>query len=232
MTQLLLSSLLAVGLIVAPLVATERRRFDRRHAPRFFVYFLGLGVGFIGIEIALMQKLTLFLGHPLYSITVTLFCILVFTGVGSLVSARWFETTRNREWFVPAGIALTVVLFVIAAPSIVRAAIGLPLAARVVVSAAILAPIAFLLGVPLAYGIRLLNWMNRSLIPWGLGGQRLLHGRGLPRPRGRHPVDERQLQRRPHRRGRRLRRLLRGSNPGMFPKLPVWRQLLGPDENA
>jgi spermidine synthase len=166
LAQLLLSTVLALTLIVIPLLASPQRSFDRLYAPRFFGYFLGLGAGFIAIEIALMQKLTLFLGHPLYSITVTLFCILVFTGIGSLLSAHWFETSGSRAWLVPAGIALFVGLFIIIAPGLTRAYIGQPLPVRILMTAGLLAPIAFLLGVPLAYGIRLLHRINPSLIPW------------------------------------------------------------------
>jgi hypothetical protein len=164
--QLILSTLLATGLIVAPLLVSRHRRFDRSHAGRFFVYYLCLGIGFIAIEVSLMQKLTLFLGHPLYSITITLFSILSFSGLGSLLSARWFEGRGRGRWLLPAGIAFTVVLFVGIAPSVVRVAIGLPLAARMLITVALLSPTAFLLGVPLAYGIRLLNRLNPSIIPW------------------------------------------------------------------
>jgi spermidine synthase len=164
--QLALSTLLAVTLIVLPLAASRRAHLDRRHAARFLIYFLGLGAGFIAIEVALIQKLTLFLGHPLYSITVTLFCILIFTGVGSLLSRRWFEEDRKLERLVPAGLALSLGLFILVFPKIVTACIGLPLLLRALITALSLAPTAFLLGVPFAYGIRLLVKMNPSLIPW------------------------------------------------------------------
>lgn len=166
LAQLLVSTLLAAGLIVLPLLGSRHRRFDTRFAPRFLVYFLGLGVGFIAIEVALMQKLTLLLGHPLYSITVTLFTILLFAGLGSLASANWFETSPRRVWMVPAGIALSLGLFVVLSPRLVDAVIGLPLPMRVAATVAAVAPTAFLLGVPLAYGIRLLNRMNPALVPW------------------------------------------------------------------
>jgi hypothetical protein len=164
--QLALSTLLAVTLIMLPLALSRRAHVDRRHAARFLVYFLGLGAGFIAIEIALIQKLTLFLGHPLYSITVTLFCILIFTGAGSLLSRRWFEEDRKLEWLVPAGLVLSLGLFILVFPKIVTACIGLPLLLRALITALSLAPTAFLLGVPFAYGIRLLVKMNPSLIPW------------------------------------------------------------------
>ncbi len=166
LAQLAASTVLAVLLIVTPLVLSRHRRAERHHAGGFFVYFVGLGMGFIAIEIALIQKLTLFLGHPLYSITVTLFSILIFTGLGSLLSAGWFRGAAPRVWLVPAGIAAYLVVFVLAAPAVTAACIGWPLPARIAITVAALAPGSFLLGVPLAYGIRVANARNRTLVPW------------------------------------------------------------------
>lgn len=164
--QLLLSTVLAAGLIVLPLVLSRHRQVERTHLRRFLVYFIGLGMGFIAIEVALIQKLTLFLGHPLYSITVTLFCILIFTGLGSLLSARWFERSGEHTWGVPLGIAGTLGFFITISPFMVDLLIGASLTVRVIATMLVLAPVGFLLGVPLAYGIRLLDRLNPTLIPW------------------------------------------------------------------
>src|SRR5262249_44629193 len=99
--QLALSTLFAMVFVVAPLFAFRRRRIERLHVGRLLVFFAGLGLGFIAIEIAAIQKLTLLLGQPLYSLTVTLFSVLFFAGLGSVLSARWFETPGARPWTVP-----------------------------------------------------------------------------------------------------------------------------------
>ncbi len=164
--QLGVSAMLSVAFIVLPLVVFERKGIRRTRFKRFLVYFAGLGFGFIAVEIVAMQKLTLFLGHPLYSITVTLFSVLVFAGLGSLVSVRWFHPPDRRVWLVPLGLALLLVLFIFLSPRLVSSCIGLPLPARIAITVGVLAPISLLLGVPFAYGIRLLNRWNPSLIPW------------------------------------------------------------------
>lgn len=154
------------ALILLPVIVFRRKGTSRAHLTPFLVYFSGLGIGFIFIEIALLQKLTLFLGHPLYSITVTLFAVLVFTGLGSLVSESWFPSgSRNRVW-VPVGIAFLLSLIALGSPWIVREFIGLGLAGRVAVAVALLAPVGLLLGVPFAYGIRLVNRLNPTIVPW------------------------------------------------------------------
>ena len=164
--QLSLSIFLGVGLIVLPLAWSKRRRADPRHVRPFLAYFAGLGAGFIAIEIVMMQKLTLFLGHPLYSVTVTLFAMLLFTGLGSLVSRRWFRSNARAAWGVPTGLALLVGGFALAAPAFVAGFIGLPLPARIALTVTVLAPIGLLLGIPFAFGIRLLDRLNPTLVPW------------------------------------------------------------------
>ncbi|MDJ0864470.1 MAG: hypothetical protein QNK03_00080 [Myxococcota bacterium] len=164
--QFVASCLLSGLLILLPLVVFRRRGTDSTHAGRFLLYFVGLGLGFICIEIALMQKLTLFLGHPVYSITVTLFAMLFFTGVGSLASQRWFRAPGARAWLVPVLLALLVGFFLLVSPALVAHFIGSPLALRIALVLALIAPIGLVLGVPFAYGIRLLDRFNPSIIPW------------------------------------------------------------------
>jgi spermidine synthase len=164
--QLAVSILVALAFILLPLVLFRRKEIERPFLKRFLVYFSGLGIGFIAIEISLMQKLTLFLGHPLYSITVTLFAVLVFTGLGSLVSGRWFHSPGRRAWFVPISLAILIALIILFSHHIVAGFVGLSLPWRIAISVGILAPIALVLGIPFAYGIRLVNRFNPTIVPW------------------------------------------------------------------
>src|SRR5256712_5401810 len=56
------------------------------HAPRYALYFAGTGLGYLAIEVALLQRFGLFLGHPNYALSVVLAALLFATGVGSLCS--------------------------------------------------------------------------------------------------------------------------------------------------
>ena len=155
---------LSVLLIAAPLLRLPGAR--PAFAGRFLGYFAGVGLGFIMIEIGMMQKLTVFLGHPIYSITVTLASVLFFAGLGSLVSEGWFRAAPGRAAWVPAGLALCVGAFLLAWPTLVGALVGLPLAARIGLAIAILAPVSGLLGVPFAYGIGRLREQSPGILPW------------------------------------------------------------------
>lgn len=164
--QLLVSAILAIGFILVPVAVFTRKTLDRKHLWRFLIYFSGLGVGFIAIEIVLMQKLVLFLGHPLHSITVTLFALLVFAGLGSFLSQKWFHSPTPKIWWVMTGLVGYVVLFITAAKPLTELLIVLPQYLRIILATGALAPIGLLLGVPFAYGIRLLNRFNPTIIPW------------------------------------------------------------------
>jgi len=164
--QFAISSVFGVIFILVPLLFLRRKEIKPLYLKRFFLYFMGLGLGFIAIEIVLIQKLILFLGHPIYSLTVTIFSLLIFTGIGSLLSGRWFHSPTARAWIVPLGLTLLLGLFIWLSPIMVQSLIILPLVARILFTIVILAPVGILLGVPFAYGIQLLNQFNPSIIPW------------------------------------------------------------------
>ncbi len=164
--QLAVSLVIALAFILFPLGISKRKEVERSGLKRFMVYFAGLGIGFIAIEISLMQKLTLFLGHPLYSITVTLFSVLVFTGAGSLISGRWFHSPGRRAWFVPVALAVLIGLIMLFSGQIVAHFVGLSLSWRIAIAVGLLAPVSLVLGIPFAYGIRLVNMFNPTIVPW------------------------------------------------------------------
>jgi hypothetical protein len=163
--QLAFSTLVALLLIVLPL-AFRRGAARGRHVARFLVYFAGIGVGFIFLEIAMIQKLTLLLGQPLYSIVVTLLSILVFTGTGSLMSARWLAGRPWRARAVPLGIVAVTALIVVFGTDVVNAAIGHDLFVRAAVAALVIAPVAVLLGMPFAHGVGILQRVDPAFVPW------------------------------------------------------------------
>lgn len=165
--QLLYSSIAAVVLILLPLLFRRGTTTgSRAGALPFLVYFSVLGFGFIGIEIALIQKFTLLLGQPLYSIVVTLFSILIFTGIGSWLSGRLLRPGALGVWLVPLAILGWMAFVALSSEAIVQAAIGLPLMLRALVVAALVAPAGLALGMPFAYGVSIVERVNPSFVPW------------------------------------------------------------------
>ena len=129
-------------------------------------YFAALGVGFILIELALLQKLILLMGNPTMTFALLLFTLLLSSGSGSLLSSRIAKNNMKNLVFVIGGIAGIGLLYVFFLPSIIYSTIAEPLEVKAAVSIAILAPIGFLMGMPLPTGMRLLKVHRPDYIPW------------------------------------------------------------------
>ncbi len=128
-------------------------------------FFAAIGVGFLLFEIALIQRFTLFLGFPTYSLSVVLFALLVFTGLGSLASARAREPRRA----LVAALAVACALIGVAAfalQPLLAALIDLPFPARVALTVALIAPPALLLGTAMPIGLARLRGLHAGAVPW------------------------------------------------------------------
>jgi hypothetical protein len=137
---------------------------------RWLVYFGSLGAGFMLLEVALLQRFVLLLGHPVYSLTVTLFSLLVGTGIGSFISRRVDEKGVKRAAIRALATVVVFTLFsALALPMVIDWAIAWPLPFRVGAAATLLVPAGVLLGVPLPAGMRLVAASRPEIIPWGWG---------------------------------------------------------------
>ena len=132
---------------------------------RVLLYFLSLGIGFMFIEIAMIQKFILFLGHPTYAVSIVLFSVLMFSGAGSLFS-EGLEVKRQSFAAAILALGILVLLYLLTLPYIFRIFLGEELLFRSILSPVILAPLAFLMGMPFPLGVRLTEALNRDLIPW------------------------------------------------------------------
>ena len=134
---------------------------------RIILYFAAIGTAFMFIEIAFIQKFILFLHHPLYAISVVLCAFLVFAGLGSLLSARWHKHVSLLK--VTLGIGLLSVLYVLLLPGLFNGLVQLPGAFKILVSALLIAPLAFLMGMPFPVGLGAVSNKLPSWIPWAWG---------------------------------------------------------------
>jgi hypothetical protein len=163
------SALVAGVLILLPLWRFARAGLSPPGVWRMLGYFAGVGLGFILIEMALLQRFTLFLGQPVYTLAVVLSGLLLFTGLGSALSSRWaVDPDRAVIWMpmaVPLVLALTVALMTLA----FRVGLGWPLAARVAVTVALLVPLGITLGLPFPTGLRMAASRSAVLVPWAWG---------------------------------------------------------------
>jgi spermidine synthase len=137
-------------------------------APRHALYFAGLGLGYLAIEMALLQKFGLFLGHPNYALSVVLAALLLSTGLGALASVPVVRALGGVRF---AAYALSAVILLersLAFPRLMGLA-GLSFAARVAVVALLVAPLGILLGVFFPSGLEALKRQAPEFVPWAWG---------------------------------------------------------------
>jgi hypothetical protein len=163
---LTISLLLSAVLIAVPLLVGRGRAVPRERRWTWLAYFLGLGLAFIVVEVVLMQRFALFLGHPTYSVTTVLFAILLFSGLGAAWSDRRGGTTADVARPVLWGLPLAILLLAFVVPPVLHALIGLPHGARLAIAIALIAPVAFLMGVPFPLGIRAIAATGGRHVPW------------------------------------------------------------------
>jgi hypothetical protein len=161
---------LSVALVLVPIVVIRRRQRRGLAEPggwgRPAVYFAGLGLGFLLVEVALVQRSIVFLDHPAQAFAVVLFGLLSSSGIGSVLSAR-------LPWRpVLAALAVAIAVYPWLLSGAFSAFLGQALPVRVLVTLALLAPLGLLMGVPFPRGLRALGETRPSWIPlaWGVNG--------------------------------------------------------------
>ena len=168
LTLMGISLLLVILFIVGPLLFSGKRPAEGWGT--WLLYFGALGAGFMLLEVALLQRFVLLLGHPVYSLTVTLFSLLLGTGIGSILSRRIAPGhVRAAALQALAAVIVVALLAALLLTSAIDVAVPWPLPVRAVVAALVLIPLGVLLGTPLPAGMRLVAASKPDLIPWGWG---------------------------------------------------------------
>lgn len=158
---------LAALLIFMPLRKLRASGVRTPGTGRIFLYFAALGLGFMLFEIALMQKLVIFLGHPTYALSVVLTSLLASAGLGSLWSGRIRQIRREHLVLIMLGVLAVVAGNVLFVNFLLPGLLGLDLWLRVLIVVAVLVPTGLVLGMPFPSGIRVVEQMCPHLIPWG-----------------------------------------------------------------
>jgi hypothetical protein len=154
---LLVSIVAVVAFLVLPLALAPATRSGPGGGRSLRVlYFVAIGLGYIMVEIAFIQRFVLFLGYPTYALTVVVFLMLLSSGAGSLVSRRWFSEP-TRVFLALAFIIAALAIYVFALPHVLEALIGIAFPAKLLVSALVLVPLAFAMGMPFPSGLRALS---------------------------------------------------------------------------
>lgn len=161
------TSLLAtlITLLLPPLVLGSR--LPKEPGVRtFLLYFLCIGAGYILIQVALIQKFVILLGHPTYALTVIIFSMLISSGLGSFYSAKLIGDDLKKLSLALTGVALLVTLLAIVSPLITSAAIAWPLSAKMLLTAVAIAPAGFAMGIPFPIGLGRLERWHKPSVRW------------------------------------------------------------------
>jgi hypothetical protein len=170
MTLLGISTTLVVLFVIGPLVFAGRGQARPRGWLAWLVYFGALGAGFMLIEVSVLQRFVLLLGHPVYSLTVTLFSLLLGTGLGAAWSRRLDAASLRRSGAIGIVVVAAIALiFIVVATPIVSWAIPFSRGARMLVAVAMLVPIGVALGIPMPTGMRMLSTRAPQMLPWAWG---------------------------------------------------------------
>ncbi|MBI3670823.1 MAG: SAM-dependent methyltransferase [Acidobacteria bacterium] len=173
------AALLGALLIAAPLVLLRRRALQGDHAPsrqlpgrgarlRVFLYFLALGLGYLFVEMALIQRLVFFLANPVYAVAVVLAGLLLVSGLGSCWAARRLQQGSSGArvaCFAALGVAATAAAYAFGLRAALTPLLAWPLAARMGVALAVMLPLAAM-GMPFPLGLRQLGRTRAELLPW------------------------------------------------------------------
>jgi len=165
---LLVATVLVVSVIILPLRPAIRET-NPRLAVAGSAYFLLLGMAFMFVEIGLLQRLSVFLGHPIYSLSIVLFSIILFTGLGSLASERW-GLGSDREFMIWAALlAGYIAVLPMWLPGLLSAVESSGILPRGASAVAIIAPAGLLMGFGFPTGMRMVMKQSAKPAPWFWG---------------------------------------------------------------
>jgi hypothetical protein len=168
---LLIVSVLTILCIFVPLALMTKREALRGSLPHL-LFFLSIGLGFMFVEISQMQRLLVFLGHPIYALSVVLFTLLIGGGLGSFSSTWLFREGRLRPLWGLGLVILVLAVFGFLTPRLTTALAAASTPVRVATAAGILLVIGVFLGLPFPLGMRAATAHRAELAPWlwGING--------------------------------------------------------------
>jgi len=167
---LALSACAGLLIVLVPMIARRRELFARKKGTfRVILYFASLGVGYMLLEIFLIQRLTFFLVDPIFSNSIVITTMLASSGLGGLAAGSSRRTPVSILGLAVLGIVLSCAFYVFLLPPLVNGLLGLGLGLKILVSVLLVAPAAFCLGIPFPLGLSGLARTRPGLVPWAWG---------------------------------------------------------------
>lgn len=154
LAMLLVISIIAVlAFLILPLIL---QRQAQPTSTRVLMYFVAVGLGYILVEVAFIQRFVLFLGHPTYALTVVIFLLLLASGAGSVISRKWDPRGRGM-WAPLVAISGAILVYVAILPGLLDNFVGIAFPIKILISAVVLVPLGLVMGMPFPTGLRALS---------------------------------------------------------------------------
>jgi len=131
-------------------------------------YFTALGFGYMFLEIVFIKYFVLYLGHPIYSITTVISVMLISSGIGSYYSSR-FKTNQQVLVKITGLITTLILIYAFIIGVFLSSTVGLPISIRILLSIVIIALPAFFMGMPFPLGLKIVDAIKKSDVPWAWG---------------------------------------------------------------
>ncbi len=155
----------ALILIILPLIKIGWRGGRKNWA---LIYFSGLGIGYMFVEIIFIQRFTLYFGNVIYAAAAVVSLMLISSGFGSLVSQK-VQAKPNRLVGIIFLIIISLIIYTIFLSSLLKTTIIFTLPVKIIFTTLLIAPPAFFMGMPFPLGLRLLSERNETQVPWAWG---------------------------------------------------------------
>ena len=159
------SFILALLLIIFPLFFLKTKLNNKGWT---LGYFSGIGIGFMFVEIVLIQRFILYLGHPVYSVAAVISGMLLLSGLGS-----WFSSKVQLSLPAIRKVVLLIIglllVYAVGLSSILQASIGFSLPLKIMIAILLIGLPSFFMGMPFPLGLRFLSKKNESGVPWAWG---------------------------------------------------------------
>ncbi len=167
-TLIYISIAIVAVFLLGPYVWLKKNKFEKSEIKTgtAALYFAALGMGFILIELSLLQKLILLLGNPTMTFAILLFTILIASGIGSFASSRIVKHNTRNLTFVISGIIVLGFSYAMLLPTLIYSIISEQFIVKSLISVAILFPVGFLMGMPLPSAMRLVKSYSATKVPW------------------------------------------------------------------
>jgi spermidine synthase len=158
----------ALVVISIPAVALGRKFVRQKGKLPVIAYFSALGLGFMLVEISVIQKLNLVIANPLYSVALVISALLIFSGIGSRMSEKMFQDKNRTIRIAVIGVVVSMILHVVVFSVFSRTFLSYNEVMRIIIAVISLAPLGFFMGMPFPLGLQAVSDKNESFMPWAL----------------------------------------------------------------